>query len=76
MLNALSLISFSCCRDYLFNAIQTMPCVRQKADWALQWINDNKSTFGKKHTFETSHLKLKTRNNISSMELSFMMDKP
>lgn len=34
-------------RDYLFNAIQTMPCVRRKADWALQWINDSKSTFGK-----------------------------
>lgn len=24
-----------------------MPCVRRKADWALQWITDNKSTFGK-----------------------------
>ncbi|XP_041867332.1 ribonucleoside-diphosphate reductase subunit M2 B [Melanotaenia boesemani] len=35
-------------RDYLFNAIQTMPCVQQKADWALQWINDNKSTFGER----------------------------
>uniref|UniRef100_A0A8C8E2V7 Ribonucleotide reductase M2 b n=1 Tax=Oryzias sinensis TaxID=183150 RepID=A0A8C8E2V7_9TELE len=34
-------------RDYLFNAIQTMPCVKRKADWALEWINDNKSTFGK-----------------------------
>ncbi|KAM9737930.1 ribonucleoside-diphosphate reductase subunit M2 B [Menidia menidia] len=35
-------------RDYLFNAIQTMPCVKQKADWALQWINDSKSTFGER----------------------------
>ncbi|XP_067111714.1 ribonucleoside-diphosphate reductase subunit M2 B [Osmerus mordax] len=34
-------------RDYLFNAIQTMPCVKQKADWALQWISD-KSTFGER----------------------------
>lgn len=34
-------------RDYLFNAIQTLPCVKRKADWALQWINDSKSTFGK-----------------------------
>lgn len=24
-----------------------MPCVRRKADWALQWINDSQSTFGK-----------------------------
>ncbi|CAL8293505.1 unnamed protein product [Merluccius merluccius] len=35
-------------REHLFNAIQTMPCVRRKADWALQWINDNKSTFGER----------------------------
>lgn len=38
---------FFCFREYLFNAIQTMPCVKRKADWALQWIDDNKSTFGK-----------------------------
>ncbi|XP_061764373.1 ribonucleoside-diphosphate reductase subunit M2 B [Nerophis ophidion] len=35
-------------REYLFNAIQTMPCVRRKADWALQWINDTQSTFGER----------------------------
>lgn len=42
-------------RDYLFNATQTMPCVRRKADWALQWIDDKQSTFGKEDmTFKTS----------------------
>ncbi|CAL9691525.1 unnamed protein product [Knipowitschia caucasica] len=35
-------------RDHLFNAIQTMPCVKRKADWALQWINDRKSSFGER----------------------------
>ncbi|XP_072226860.1 ribonucleoside-diphosphate reductase subunit M2 B [Leuresthes tenuis] len=35
-------------REYLFNAIQTMPCVQRKADWALQWINDSESTFGER----------------------------
>jgi ribonucleoside-diphosphate reductase subunit M2 len=30
----------------LFNAIETIPSVRKKADWALKWINDEKSTFG------------------------------
>uniref|UniRef100_A0A8C6WF20 Ribonucleotide reductase M2 b n=1 Tax=Neogobius melanostomus TaxID=47308 RepID=A0A8C6WF20_9GOBI len=35
-------------RDYLFNAIQTMPCVKRKADWALQWISDTKSSFGER----------------------------
>ncbi|XP_056877480.1 ribonucleoside-diphosphate reductase subunit M2 B [Takifugu flavidus] len=35
-------------RDYLFNAIHTMPCVKRKADWALHWINDRTSTFGER----------------------------
>lgn len=44
-----------CFREYLFNAIQTMPYVKRKADWAIQWINDSKSTFGKEDTtFKTS----------------------
>ncbi|KAM0270243.1 hypothetical protein ACHAQH_009500 [Verticillium albo-atrum] len=32
-------------RTYLFNAIDTIPCIRKKADWALTWITDKKSTF-------------------------------
>lgn len=27
-------------KDYLFNAIDTMPCVTKKANWALKWIGD------------------------------------
>lgn len=27
-------------KDYLFNAIETMDCVRKKADWALRWIEE------------------------------------
>ena len=26
-------------RDYLFNAIETVPSVKKKADWALKWID-------------------------------------
>ena len=26
-------------KDYLFNAIETVPCVKQKAEWALRWIS-------------------------------------
>jgi ribonucleoside-diphosphate reductase beta chain len=26
-------------KDYLFNAIDTMPCVTKKAEWALKWIS-------------------------------------
>jgi len=35
-------------RDYLFNAIETMPCVKEKADWALRWINDDESTYAER----------------------------
>ena len=27
-------------RDYLFNAIETIDCVKKKADWALRWIDN------------------------------------
>uniref|UniRef100_A0A4W3JK80 ribonucleoside-diphosphate reductase n=1 Tax=Callorhinchus milii TaxID=7868 RepID=A0A4W3JK80_CALMI len=33
-------------REFLFNAIETMPCVKQKAVWALAWIGDRESAFG------------------------------
>ncbi|KAI9719904.1 MAG: Ribonucleotide-diphosphate reductase (RNR), small subunit [Chrysothrix sp. TS-e1954] len=32
-------------RQYLFDAIDTIPCIRRKADWALRWISDKSSTF-------------------------------
>jgi ribonucleotide reductase beta subunit family protein with ferritin-like domain len=30
-------------RHYLFNAIDTIPCVKKKAAWAMRWINDSES---------------------------------
>lgn len=33
-------------RDHLFNAVETIPCVARKAQWALRWINDDRSSFG------------------------------
>jgi ribonucleoside-diphosphate reductase beta chain len=27
-------------KKYLFNAIETVPCVQKKAEWALKWINN------------------------------------
>ena len=35
-------------RDFLFNAIETLPCVKKKADWALKWINDKNSTYAER----------------------------
>ena len=33
-------------KDKLFNAIDTIPSIKKKADWTLKWINDKESTFG------------------------------
>ncbi|TCD67676.1 Ribonucleotide-diphosphate reductase (RNR), small subunit [Steccherinum ochraceum] len=35
-------------REYLFDAIETVPCIKKKADWALRWISDKDSTFGER----------------------------
>ncbi|KAG9243505.1 putative ribonucleoside-diphosphate reductase small chain [Calycina marina] len=35
-------------RTYLFNAIETIPCIKKKADWAVRWIQDKNSTFAQR----------------------------
>ncbi|RKO94859.1 ferritin-like superfamily [Blyttiomyces helicus] len=35
-------------KNYLFNAIENIPCVKKKADWALRWISNEESTFGER----------------------------
>lgn len=30
-------------KDFLFNAIDNIPCVKAKAEWALKWINSHNS---------------------------------
>ena len=32
-------------KDKLFNALDNFPCIRKKADWALKWIQDKRSSF-------------------------------
>jgi ribonucleotide reductase beta subunit family protein with ferritin-like domain len=32
-------------KDHLFKAIDTIPCVKQKADWALKWIENKDASF-------------------------------
>ena len=32
-------------KSKLFNAIDNFPCVKKKADWAIKWIGDKKSSF-------------------------------
>lgn len=34
--------------DYLFRAIETIPCIAKKANWALKWISDETSTFAER----------------------------
>ncbi|EDW35015.1 GL20023 [Drosophila persimilis] len=35
-------------RDYLFNAIETMPAVKRKADWAMSWISSKSANFAER----------------------------
>ncbi|GAA5982732.1 hypothetical protein JCM10908_006764 [Rhodotorula pacifica] len=35
-------------RATLFNAIETIPCIKRKADWALRWISDPRAVFGER----------------------------
>lgn len=35
-------------REYLFNAIETLPCVKKKADWAINWIGNQNAEFGER----------------------------
>ncbi|PSR71780.1 hypothetical protein PHLCEN_2v12281 [Hermanssonia centrifuga] len=35
-------------REYLFTAIDTIPAIKKKADWALRWISDERSSFSER----------------------------
>jgi ribonucleoside-diphosphate reductase beta chain len=35
-------------KDELFRAIETIPCVKRKADWAMKWMDPEKSTFAER----------------------------
>ncbi|EPT02749.1 hypothetical protein FOMPIDRAFT_1117335 [Fomitopsis schrenkii] len=35
-------------REHLFDAIDTIPCIKKKADWALRWIADERSSFAER----------------------------
>ncbi|CDO68704.1 hypothetical protein BN946_scf184652.g31 [Trametes cinnabarina] len=35
-------------REHLFDAIETIPCIKKKADWALHWISDKESAFAER----------------------------
>lgn len=41
----LFMLVFFVYRDFLFNAIENLPCVAKKANWALNWINHESATF-------------------------------
>ena len=38
-------ITNSSIKSKLFNAIETIPCIAKKANWAIKWIEDTKSNF-------------------------------
>ena len=40
-----TLIKSSEQKEKLFSGITNFPCIKKKADWALKWINDKRSSF-------------------------------
>lgn len=34
--------------DFLFNAIENIPCIKKKAEWALRWIADDEALFAER----------------------------
>jgi len=35
-------------REYLFDAVETIPCIKKKADWAIRWISDRRASFAER----------------------------
>jgi ribonucleotide reductase beta subunit family protein with ferritin-like domain len=35
-------------RDMLFDSMNTIPCVKEKADWAIRWIENPQASFGER----------------------------
>ena len=35
-------------RRFLFNAVENLPCVKKKADWAIKWIRDDQASFAER----------------------------
>lgn len=35
-------------KDQLFRAIETIPCVKRKAEWAMKWMDPNRATFAER----------------------------
>lgn len=35
-------------KDRLFNAVHHFPAIREKADWALKWVNDDSASFAQR----------------------------
>lgn len=34
--------------DFLFNAIENIPCIKKKAEWAIRWISDDEALFAER----------------------------
>ncbi|ODV83683.1 hypothetical protein CANARDRAFT_9247 [[Candida] arabinofermentans NRRL YB-2248] len=34
--------------EFLFNAIETIPCIKEKAEWAMRWMNNDSGLFAER----------------------------
>ena len=44
----MKILYFLLFRNFLFNAIETLPCVAKKANWAMNWISSESTTFAER----------------------------
>jgi len=66
-------MSFILLREFLFNAIETLPCVKKKADWAMRWIGDKKATYGEYIYWEQSEItSLKKMGKPPCLQTSYL----
>ena len=42
------ILSIKTQKENCFNAIQTIPCIKKKADWCMKWIKDDESLFSQR----------------------------
>lgn len=67
-------MSFIFLREFLFNAIETLPCVKKKADWAMCWIGDKKATYGEYIYWKQSEILPKARGTTISPDFTVNRD--
>lgn len=61
-------------RDHLFRAIETIPVVKKKADWALKWIGSTSNDYTKNTLVQETIAHLRRLGDAASLSLAEQLD--